>query len=332
MLHTKTFTGAAGVAHRAIPAPPDGKLTDALDYGVACTEVSAGGFTVTLDDSEFTHWYIFESAANPTDWDEWVWQFNLDQGALTEQYDTATLVDSFNRFAVTGSGVTPDVYTADIGIAVSGSGNTRQWEWTVATKDCVLFRSDVPDGTDRWVIEWDGLTFFLGPTVASPLGTYTKQSTASTVTLAKKQIASKAWRFKKDSLSNVTLLVAAGVVTLRAPVSPTGTIPGPILAGDDYLVSNSRALEWYVDPMEYDLEEYVFSFAAERKGISAWSVIGTSTVETVDGEEKWKLTFELPASVTSDLSSGRHVWSVKSNRDEVITTIAIGSVQVMNAA
>jgi hypothetical protein len=203
MIHTKTFTGAAGVTHRAIPAPPSGKLTDVLDYGVTCTEVSAGGFMVTLDDSEFTHWYIFEAASNPTDWDEWVWQFNLDQGALTEQYDTATMIDSFNRFAITGTS-TPALAIADIGLA-TGTGLSRAWSWTASGLPVTLSRQNL-DGTLKWVIVHNNTLVWLGH-ATNLLGNYVAWNVTpgatGAVTLAKKQIARKAWRFTNDASNSI---------------------------------------------------------------------------------------------------------------------------------
>jgi hypothetical protein len=204
MIHTKTFTGAAGVTHRAIPAPPSGKLTDVLDYGVTCTEVSAGGFMVTLDDSEFTHWYIFEAASNPTDWDEWVWQFNLDQGALTEQYDTATMIDSFNRFAITGTS-TPALAIADIGLA-TGTGLSRAWSWTASGLPVTLSRQNL-DGTLKWVIVHNNTLVWLGH-ATNLLGNYVAWNATpgatGTVTLARQQIARKAWRYTSAALTVVT--------------------------------------------------------------------------------------------------------------------------------
>lgn len=207
MLHTITFSAPAGSTAKAIPADPSIPFSHYTDYGISAAESVSqpGTFTITIDDTEYLRWWIFLGASDPTAAEDNHAVIDLSQGPLVEQYDTASSGDSYNRFAVTGSGVTPNIYAADIGLAVSGTGNSREWQWTVASKDCVLFRSDVPDGTMRWIIEWDaGTTFFLGPTASSPLGTYTKQGTASTVTLAKKQIARKAWRYTSAALTVVT--------------------------------------------------------------------------------------------------------------------------------
>lgn len=258
MLHTIPFSAPTGSTAKAIPADPSIPFSHYTDYGITATESVSqpGTFTVTLDDTEYLRWWIFLGASDPTAAEDNHAIIDLSQGPLVEQYDTASSGDSYNRFAVTGSGVTPNVYAADIGLAVSGTGNSREWQWTVASKDCVLFRSDVPDGTMRWIIEWDaGTTFFLGPTASSPLGTYTKQGTASIVTLAKKQIARKAWRsigvdqtissmvetvsgqprFKQEALAQVVRWVSGPVLPNEPypPIRRLGTRDLVLFNGED---------------------------------------------------------------------------------------------------
>jgi len=329
MERVKTFTAPTGSTVKAIPAPPIGKLTDYLDYGIACTETSgqSGNYEVTLDDTESKEWLIFIGTSNPTSWDDWYWKFSFDEGPLVEQYDTATLIDTFNRFAVSGSG-SPSVVSTDIGLAV-GTGNSRVWTWTVSGDTVTLARVDV-SGTVRWRIA-RGSAIYSGST-DTPIGTYTGVTNATgTVAVGKKQIAQKAWQSIMSELAEIraaTDLLGIGRTILSSVVSPAGTIDGPIIIGDDYLDADGRAFKWYIDPAEHAIGGYVVTFTGSRNNVNAWSVTGTLATETVGGAEKWLLKFELPRAITSTLRHNRHIFAVKMTRSSVVTTVAFGTVLV----
>lgn len=102
--------------------------------------------------------------------------------------------------------------------------------------------------------------------------------------------------------------VVSGSVTASSPVSPTGTINGPIIIGDDYLAANSRQFSWEVAAVTgLSAATAVCSFGGTRNG-TGWLVTGTVTDL---GSGTWRLAFDLPRASTSALDPGYYAWSVE---------------------
>jgi hypothetical protein len=102
--------------------------------------------------------------------------------------------------------------------------------------------------------------------------------------------------------------VVSGAVTASSPVSPTGTINGPLIIGDDYLAANSRSFSWDVTAVTgLSAATATCSFGGDRNG-TGWLVSGTVTDL---GSSVWRLTFDLPRASTSALEPGYYAWSVE---------------------
>ena len=102
--------------------------------------------------------------------------------------------------------------------------------------------------------------------------------------------------------------VVSGTVTASSPVSPTGTINGPLIIGDDYLAANSRQFSWDVAAVTgLSAATATCSFGGDRNG-TGWLVSGTVTDL---GDSEWRLSFDLARSATSALEPGYYAWSVE---------------------
>lgn len=102
--------------------------------------------------------------------------------------------------------------------------------------------------------------------------------------------------------------VLSGSVTSTSPVSPTGTINGPLIIGDDYLAANGRKFSWDVDAVTgLSASTAVCSFGGQRNG-TGWLVAGAITDL---GSSVWRLAFDLARSATTDLEPGYYSWSVE---------------------
>lgn len=92
-----------------------------------------------------------------------------------------------------------------------------------------------------------------------------------------------------------------GAVTQNTPVTISGSLSGPIVASDDYLDTDERAFIWYVDPYDVATTNWSCSFGGQDESGNDWLVEGTITETTVEGEDKWKLTFEMDTTDTAPL-------------------------------
>lgn len=102
--------------------------------------------------------------------------------------------------------------------------------------------------------------------------------------------------------------VVSGSVTASSPVSPTGTINGPLIIGDDYLAANSRQFSWDVAAVTgLSAATAVCWFGGTRNG-TGWLVVGTVTDL---GSSTWRLAFDLPRASTIALEPGYYAWSVE---------------------
>ena len=100
--------------------------------------------------------------------------------------------------------------------------------------------------------------------------------------------------------------VVSGTVTASSPVSPTGTINGPLIIGDDYLAANGRQFIWEVDAVTGLLAATATcSFGGSRNG-TGWLVSGSITDL---GSSRWRLSFDLPRNETGNLEPGFYAWS-----------------------
>jgi hypothetical protein len=131
-------------------------------------------------------------------------------------------------------------------------------------------------------------------------------------------------------IATIKQLLTGGRVVQVSPVTATGQIAGPIVAGDDYLAANGRAFVFYFAPQTFDLATAEFWFGGQTQRGTGWLVQGTVEADTLDGEAVWKGTAELTQEETSALQPRIYNWSaqVRNGTSEVITQ-RIGVVRVV---
>ena len=100
----------------------------------------------------------------------------------------------------------------------------------------------------------------------------------------------------------------SAIGAVSAMVTTAGTIPGPIIIGDDYLASIGRSFQWTIAALTgFSAGTSVCRFGGAYKS-NAWLVTGT--VADVGGGN-WTLTFDLPRTATTGLAEGYYEWSVE---------------------
>lgn len=114
-----------------------------------------------------------------------------------------------------------------------------------------------------------------------------------------------------DKPSEILSKLAGGSVTWTAPVTAAGTIDQPIVIGDDYFASSSRALDWYVDPGVFPVANATCFFGGKSPSKPGWKVQGTVSAVVVDSVPKWRLRFELANTDTGALQPATYEWSVE---------------------
>jgi hypothetical protein len=146
---------------------------------------------------------------------------------------------------------------------------------------------------------------------------------------ALRQVSFEVQRLEANVDSTAKLLTGGRVVQV-SPVTATGQIAGPIVAGDDYLAANSRAFVFYFAPQTFDLATAEFWFGGQTQRGTGWLVQGTVEADTLEGEAVWKGTAELTQEETSALQPRIYNWSaqVRNGTSEVITQ-RIGVVRVV---
>jgi hypothetical protein len=146
---------------------------------------------------------------------------------------------------------------------------------------------------------------------------------------ALRQVSFEVQRIEANVDSTAKLLTGGRVVQV-SPVTATGQIAGPIVAGDDYLAANGRAFVFYFAPQTFDLATAEFWFGGQTQRGTGWLVQGTVEADTLEGEAVWKGTAELTQEETSALQPRIYNWSaqVRNGTSEVITQ-RIGLVRVV---
>lgn len=100
----------------------------------------------------------------------------------------------------------------------------------------------------------------------------------------------------------------SAINAVSAMVTTTGTIPGPIVIGDDYLAFIGRSFQWTIAALTgFSANTSVCRFGGRYK-TNTWLVTGT--VADVGGGN-WTLTFDLPRTSTTGLAEGYYEWSVE---------------------
>lgn len=93
-----------------------------------------------------------------------------------------------------------------------------------------------------------------------------------------------------------------------AAVAASSEITSPIIIGDDYLATISRAFQWTIAaPTGFVLATSVCKFGGAYK-TNAWLVTGTVSDA---GFGNWLLSFDLPKASTQSLDEGYYSWSVE---------------------
>jgi hypothetical protein len=105
------------------------------------------------------------------------------------------------------------------------------------------------------------------------------------------------------------------VIVQQSPVAENGQIPGGIIIGDSYLDTHDRAFEWFIDPLDFDVATSSCRFGGNQELLGrtgqTWNVEGTVSAVTVEGDPKWKLSFDWEdAGVTEELVEGRYNFTV----------------------
>ncbi|MFO0940055.1 MAG: hypothetical protein U0930_04745 [Pirellulales bacterium] len=124
--------------------------------------------------------------------------------------------------------------------------------------------------------------------------------------------------------------ISGGSVSWNAPVLETGQLSEPIIIGDDYLISVNRAFDWFVDPLPIPVGQATCWFGGKSQSKPpGWNVQGAVSEVTIDSQIRWRLRFELPRSVTSQLKSGLYSWSAEVRGASSQVTRVLGSVNVV---
>jgi hypothetical protein len=138
-----------------------------------------------------------------------------------------------------------------------------------------------------------------------------------------------------DTASEILAKLSGGSVTWNSPVTATGKLNGPIVKGDDYLASSSRAFDWFFEPGSFSVGQATCWFGGARQAdpqTSSWKVQGVVSPVTISGQPRWRLRFELTTAVTGLLVCDLHEWSVelRGPSDENITKL-FGQVRVVDS-
>lgn len=115
------------------------------------------------------------------------------------------------------------------------------------------------------------------------------------------------------NLANLATAATGGVsVTVTQPVSTDGNLIYPIVIGDDYLATNSRAFVWDIPAITgFVVGSCTCKFGGKYHAKDtdyAWLVTGTVTDL---GTGKWRLSFDVAKTVTASLTPAYYVWSVE---------------------
>lgn len=98
----------------------------------------------------------------------------------------------------------------------------------------------------------------------------------------------------------------------QTPVTLSGTLSGPIVRGDVYATAESRSFIWYTDPLDDATMGWTCEFGGTDESGETWLATGTISEVTIEGEDQWKLEFELDATDTGSLL-GKLKWTVCCN-------------------
>jgi hypothetical protein len=84
----------------------------------------------------------------------------------------------------------------------------------------------------------------------------------------------------------------------------------PIVIGDDYLATNNRAIDVYIDPVAgVSLETATCTFGGETPYKGSWLVTGALAAVTINDVPKWRMRFQLVSADTIDCKPGCFLWS-----------------------
>ena len=111
---------------------------------------------------------------------------------------------------------------------------------------------------------------------------------------------------REDEIKAKTDLLTSGSVSSSLPVSSSGQIGSPLLIGDDYLASISRAFEWTIDDPGITDTPATCKLGFYLNDSVNFEVSGT----IVDNGSTWTLSFDISAAITSTIIEGYYKWSV----------------------
>jgi hypothetical protein len=128
-----------------------------------------------------------------------------------------------------------------------------------------------------------------------------------------------------DDFAGIKELIKGGQIAYEAPVTPQGTIKGPLVIGDDYLAE--RAFRWYINPPAYPIGEAEAIFGGYSRNSGRWLIDAVIAPATIDGEPKWELLFEMPNNISSTLKPSTFSYSVSTRHASTGTvTRAFGEI------
>lgn len=177
MSYTQRFTEDSGQTLYAVPSTITPSTWDSLK--VACTEPFTGLYSVTVDETLGSEWWIYIGATVPSDWDDRIGAIgtNPELALLTTLASTGRVtvvnpVDSTGK--INGAIVIGDYYLA---------ANSRAFSWTIPAISGVTAATAVPwfggklDTDNSWLVSGtltvDGsnwvLSFDLAKTITASL-------------------------------------------------------------------------------------------------------------------------------------------------------------------
>lgn len=112
-----------------------------------------------------------------------------------------------------------------------------------------------------------------------------------------------------DAIQAKTDLIGTGVITVVSPVNTDGSF-NPIVIGDDYLTTNGRSLDVFIDPIPgVAVATATCTLGLEAKHKGDVLVTGLVAAVTVNALPKWRMRYQLEYADTIECKPGCYDWT-----------------------
>lgn len=134
-----------------------------------------------------------------------------------------------------------------------------------------------------------------------------------------------------DDIAEINAKIQTGVINIISPVNADGSI-NPLVIGDDYIAAQGRAIDLFVDPISgLNVVDCSCTFGGEAAHRGSWLVPGVVSLQTVDGQPKWRMRFELAEDDTRDCKPGCYAWGATLQPPARRATKITGSVELIES-